>query len=68
MAEVVAVARSIRRRLEDGTPSLSELARRSGVDRSTIYDLLAGRAWIDVSTLARLEAALGTRLWPSSQS
>lgn len=64
VAEVAAVARGIRSELERRAESVSGLARRAEVDRTTIHALLAGRAYIDVVTLARLERALGVALWP----
>lgn len=47
-----------------GDRSLREVARLSGVDRTTIAVVLAGEAWPDVATLARLEVALERALWP----
>jgi hypothetical protein len=47
-----------------GDRSLREVARVSGVDRTTIAVVLAGEAWPDVATLARLEVALERPLWP----
>ncbi len=44
--------------------TVSELARRSGVHRTTIHELLAGRTWGDVVTIALLEDAAGVPLWP----
>jgi hypothetical protein len=64
-----AVVESVRRfavNLKDaiGDRSLREVARISGVDRTTIAVVLAGDAWPDVATLARLEVALERPLWP----
>ncbi|MFI7610228.1 helix-turn-helix domain-containing protein [Nonomuraea terrae] len=50
--------------LADRRLSLRGLAARSGVNRQAIADLLAGRSWPDVATIALLEADLGVRLWP----
>ena len=61
---VAHIARQLRAALEGHT--LSELSRRADVNRSTIQDLLAGRFWPDVVTLAKLEQALGATLWPHS--
>ncbi|PYC82680.1 hypothetical protein C7C46_10010 [Streptomyces tateyamensis] len=44
--------------------SLRQAAAGSGVNRQAIADLLAGRSWPDVATVARLEAFTGARLWP----
>ncbi len=40
------------------------LAAEADLAHTTIYDLLAGRTYGDVITIARLEAALGLALWP----
>lgn len=44
--------------------SVREFARVTGVDRATIGTILAGEAWPDLQTIARLEIALGRPLWP----
>lgn len=46
------------------TESVSDVARRAGIARSTLQRLLAGTSWGDVVTLAGLEDTLGVRLWP----
>lgn len=56
------IAARLQAELAEG--SLSQLARRADVNRSTLQGLLAGRSWPDVVTVAKLEAALGRRLWP----
>ena len=38
----------------------SEVAAAAGLERSTLYDILAGQTWPDTVTLARLEACLNT--------
>ena len=43
--------------------SIREVADEAEFAHSTVYDLLAGKTYGDVITLARLEAALGTQLW-----
>ena len=43
--------------------SIRELARRSDVSPQTVSNLLAGRTWGDVVTLARIERTLGVPLW-----
>lgn len=40
------------------------LAEEISIARSTLHDILTGRSWPDLSTLAKLEEALQTRLWP----
>lgn len=59
--------RTISIRLRDALAdaNLADVAARSHLARSTIYDLLAGTTWPDVVSLAQLEEALGTRLWPT---
>lgn len=44
--------------------SLRALGERAGVSHTTISRLLAGRVLVDIGTVARLEAALGTEIWP----
>nr|BFD92939.1 hypothetical protein KitaXyl93_42990 [Kitasatospora sp. Xyl93] len=44
--------------------SLRQAAAGSGVNRQAIADLLAGRSWPDVATVARLDAFTGVVLWP----
>ncbi|MEV6986877.1 helix-turn-helix transcriptional regulator [Sphaerisporangium sp. NPDC051017] len=48
--------------------SLRGLAAASGVNRQSISDLLAGRSWPDVATIALLETTLAARLWPDNAS
>lgn len=43
--------------------SLRSVARETGVDRTVIASVLAGRSWPDIATLARLEAGLAVNLW-----
>ncbi|MFJ7910061.1 helix-turn-helix domain-containing protein [Kitasatospora sp. NPDC096204] len=62
------VVREISRRLAEalaakGT-SLRQAASGSGVNRQAIADLLAGRSWPDVATVARLENFLAVPLYP----
>lgn len=44
--------------------SLRALAADADLAHTTIYDLLAGKTYGDVITVARLEAALDRSLWP----
>lgn len=62
----VAYAVEIARRLESsmGSRSKSALARDANLERSTVYDVLAGRSWPDAITIAQLEQALDARIWP----
>ncbi|BFV57661.1 hypothetical protein KCMC57_up27650 [Kitasatospora sp. CMC57] len=60
--------REISRRLAEALTgrglSLRQAAAGSGVNRQAIADLLAGRSWPDVATVARLGAFTGAALWP----
>lgn len=64
VSELAFVARRLRAELAARGRGITELARTADVDRSTVYDLLAGRAYVDTATLARVERAVGRRLWP----
>ncbi|MFD0436030.1 helix-turn-helix domain-containing protein [Streptomyces chartreusis] len=48
--------------------SVAELSRASGVARFTISKALNGEAWPDLLTLANLERALETDLWPGREA
>ena len=47
-----------------GARSLREVGVATGVDRTAVSELIAGRSWPDIATLARLEVGLGVALWP----
>lgn len=59
-------ALDLSRRLRDATEgrALAVVAEDADIARSTLYDLLQGRTWADLQTLAKLEVTLGSRLWP----
>lgn len=42
----------------------SAAAEQADLARSTLHDILTGRTWPDVVTLAKFERLLGVRLWP----
>ncbi|NHC21859.1 XRE family transcriptional regulator [Nocardioides sp. IC4_145] len=42
----------------------SEVALAAEIERSTLYDLLAGNKWPELFTIAKLELELGVSLWP----
>ncbi|PZE64028.1 XRE family transcriptional regulator [Curtobacterium sp. MCBD17_021] len=44
--------------------SVREVASAAGLHHTTLLKVLAGRAWPDLSTVARLEEVLRTNLWP----
>lgn len=37
----------------------------TGVDHTTVADILKGTTWPDLNTIARLEHGLGVDLWPA---
>ncbi|WP_246150433.1 helix-turn-helix domain-containing protein [Streptomyces qinzhouensis] len=63
-AAVQHIARTLAAVLARRRLSLRGLAEASGVNRQAIADLLAGRSWPDVATVARLGAAVQNPLWP----
>ncbi|MFI7644384.1 helix-turn-helix domain-containing protein [Nonomuraea sp. NPDC049400] len=64
-AVVQAIAATLAEVIADQGLSFRRLAVMSGVNRQTINDLVAGRCWPDVATIAQLEASLAIRLWPA---
>lgn len=58
------IARTLALALNDQGLSLRATAAGSGVNRQAIADLVAGRSWPDVATVARLAHFTGTALWP----
>jgi hypothetical protein len=44
--------------------SVRSVAAASGIGNVTLLTVLAGRAWPDLATIARLEAGLDAELWP----
>ncbi len=61
---VQAIARALALALEREKRSLRQVSTGSGVNRQAIADLLAGRCWPDVVTVARLEDFLAAPLYP----
>jgi len=51
-----------------GGRSLRDVARQARLDHTTVSAVLAGERWADLITIARLEVALGHRLWPDLNS
>lgn len=47
-----------------GGRSIRLVERETGVDHTLIGKLLAGSAWVEAATVARLEKGLGVSLWP----
>ncbi|MER6773954.1 helix-turn-helix transcriptional regulator [Streptomyces bacillaris] len=62
------IARKVTRVLDDRGLSLRATAAGSGVNRQAVADLLAGRSWPDVATVARLAHFTGVHLWPDITS
>ena|GEM_PF-2098938 len=62
VVELAGVARRLRA-LTASEFTISGIARTAGVHRTTVHDVLDGAIWIDTSTLARLERAVGQVLW-----
>jgi hypothetical protein len=67
IAELAAIAGALAEALAEPGRTVTQVARDSGLDRTTIYDIVAGRSVCDVVTLARLEHALGRRLYPEGE-
>ncbi|MET8178505.1 helix-turn-helix transcriptional regulator [Streptomyces sp. NPDC005336] len=61
---VQAIARALADILETQERSLRQVAAGSEVNRQAIADLIAGRCWPDVATVARLENFLAVSLYP----
>lgn len=59
-----AVARRLAEVMAEQQLSANALARKSGVNRQVIANVLNGVAWPDMITLVDLEGALGVTLWP----
>lgn len=47
-----------------GTRSLRSIALATGMNHSILVNILAGRTWPDLATIARIERALETDVWP----
>ncbi|MFE0604103.1 helix-turn-helix domain-containing protein [Streptomyces sp. NPDC058892] len=60
------IARNLAEALDERSWSLRTAAAGSGVNRQAIADLLAGKSWPDVATVARLTHFTDTALWPDT--
>lgn len=58
------LARALRAAMTETATGQRALAATSGVAHTTIGRILAGTVLCDIGSLARLEQALGRRLWP----
>ena len=63
---VAEVARQFALNLREavGEQSLRGASARIGVDHSTLVRILAGEAWPDLATIARIEIGLGVAVYP----
>ncbi|MFB6822681.1 helix-turn-helix domain-containing protein [Streptomyces virginiae] len=59
-----AIARRLSEAMADQGVSANALARKSGVNRQVIANVLNGTVWPDMLTVVDLEGALGVMLWP----
>ncbi|WP_206743349.1 helix-turn-helix domain-containing protein [Streptomyces caatingaensis] len=66
-AVVQDIARTLATTLADQGRSLRRAAEGSGVNRQAIADLIAGRCWPDIATVARLENFLAVTLYPPGE-
>jgi ribosome-binding protein aMBF1 (putative translation factor) len=58
------MARRLAEAMSEAALSANRLSRDSGVNRQTIANVLAGRVWPDLLTIANLERSLQVDLWP----
>ncbi|WP_329313792.1 helix-turn-helix domain-containing protein [Streptomyces sp. NBC_01278] len=59
-----AIARALSEAMAERGMSANALARKSGVNRQVIANVLNGTVWPDMLTVVDLEGALGVMLWP----
>ena len=61
------LAQSITKKFRDHADRLgwnhSKAARRAGISRKTVLNILNGETWLDLPTIDRLERNLGLRFW-----
>ena len=60
------IVKRLKKAMEDKNKSISALAREARTTRQTIYNILDGKKWPELSTIAWLERALGRRIWGSA--
>ena len=60
-----AIAQQLRAARQNAGMTLVELAAQAAIHPTTIQNIENGRVWPDVVSLARLEAALDRKLWPT---
>lgn len=61
---VQAIARRLAEVMAEQELSANALARKSGINRQVITNVLNGVVWPDMLTVVDLEGALGVMLWP----
>ena len=59
----LAAALAIRLNNTIGNESIRYVAKIAGLSPQTILNILSGKSWPDLRTIARLEAGMRTRLW-----
>ena len=59
----LAAALAIRLKHRIGNESIRYVAKKADLSPQTILNILNGKSWPDLRTIARLETALGARLW-----
>ena len=64
VAHAVAIAKALEVALGDRVRS--RVAQDAQIDRSTLYDILSGKTWPDLVSIANLERHLNTVLWPDA--
>ena len=61
------LAQSIAKKFRDHADRLgwnhSKAARRAGISRKTVLNILNGETWLDLPTIDRMERNLGLRFW-----
>ena len=59
----LAAALAIRLDHKIGGESIRYIAKKAGLSPQTVLNILNGKTWPDLRTIAKLEIALNTRLW-----
>lgn len=59
-----AIAQALQAAIADAGMSRTQAANALQIARPTLYDVLGGRTFPDIHTIAKAEQAFGTRLWP----
>ena len=59
------IASRLQEAIDASGANMSAVARSLGVARSTLYDVLGGRTFPDIHTIATAERHFGVTLWPT---